>query len=165
MSDEKQNQANQSQDSITAAQPPEPLGYYEFPPQSPTTKKRRTDTEEPKEPKEPKELKEQKIITAEEAHAISMRQGGNLSLPRIMSMIKYVSETSGFCMPVINKYMFPEIVESLRKHGYHFHVSERQTCRHCELPINIDGHICWYLGVADSTPGIPIKNVCSCPSN
>jgi hypothetical protein len=178
-----------SQQSITAAQQPEQPAYYESPPPQLTKKRHSTSQHShPPQPPPPPVLfafessrqldappaaaaaavtatGESKMTTAEQAYDISLHQSKNLSIKRVTNMIDFMYSAGGFSIPVVNRHLSIGIVEELRKNGYHFHVSERQNCKHCELPINIEGHICWCLGVADDTPGLVVRNLCSCMVN
>lgn len=178
MSDQKDKDA--SQESITAAQPPEPLGYY-----SPQPKRRHTTSPVPAaelvlsnpirsrnigcgsfivSAREPI-VAEFKFISSDDAYDQSLKFSGNLDLDRINVIIIGIAASGGCYYSIKNKYLTREMIDKLRSGDYHFHINERQSCPHCELPINVDGYICWNKGVIHDTPGIVIKNMCSCISH
>ncbi len=197
MSDQKEK--SPSQESITAAQPPEPLGYY-----SPQPKRRHTTSpvsaaevalsnpaklQLPKShqpiairgggrgrgtrmpdigfasqfgPVNPPVQVQISLISADDAYDTASKFGGNLDLKRVSIIITGIAASGGCYYSIKNKYFTREMIDALREGNYHFHISERQSCPHCELPINVDGYICWNKGVIHDTPGTVIKNMCSC---
>lgn len=211
------NPKEKSQESITAAQPPEPLDYADY--HTPPPKKRNItpppaaaaaampmfgapalaataaamrglpmfgapvpdprafsfgrDASDcpftfggapaaPAFPDMPAPVQEVKLMSSDAAYDQAINFGGNLTLARINTIIDGVSASGGMYCSIKNKYMTREMIDKLREASYHFHITERQACPHCELPINVDGYICWCKGVIHDTPGIVIKNMCSC---